>query len=278
MIRKFAAVPWCHRVWCYKAEIRFVLAMTFFGTILTGTATVHAQQTSTQPSSSQETPAQQPAAQQPSPQSSSQEASPEETGRRVKPKNYKDWTFNVGGGASLTSGTTQTFVRGGGGVAAAGVAHNTNQYFGFRADFQFDNLPLRQSALDSAQAPTASSRVYSIMLDPIINVPASKNWGGYIVFGPAFFHRSGRLQSSAALPGSSCDAFFIWWGNCLASGLPLSGDFLKANQNEFGFNFGGGITRQIRGDIEFYAEIRYMHGTHNSVTTDLRPITIGVRW
>lgn len=262
--------------------------MTFLVTILAGTATVHAQQTPAQqtpaqqtpaqPASTQPAPAQQPSAQQPSQQSSSQEATPEEVTRRVKPKNYKNWTFNVGGGASLTNGATKTFVRSGGGVGAVGAAHNYSQYFGFRADFQFNNLPLRQSALDQAQAPSASSQVYSIMVDPIINVPVSKDWGGYIVFGPSFLHRSGKLASSTALPGSGCDAFFTWWGNCLDSSLPLGGNFLSANQNEFGYNFGGGITRRIRGDIEFYTEIRYLHGTHNSVTTDVSPITIGLRW
>jgi hypothetical protein len=30
--------------------------------------------------------------------------------------------------------------------------------------------------------------------------------------------------------------------------------------------------------VERYAEFRYMHGKHNNVGTDLRPITIGLRW
>src|SRR2546430_15619602 len=73
-------------------------------------------------------------------QSSSQEASPEEIERPTKKKanEYNKWTFNVGGGASLTNGTTRKFVRGGGGVGAAGAARNYSKYFGVRLDFQFD--------------------------------------------------------------------------------------------------------------------------------------------
>ena len=184
----------------------------------------------------------------------------------------------MGGGASLTNGTTRKFVRGGGGVGAAGAARNYSKYFGVRLDFQFDNLPLRASALQAAQASGATDHVYSLMLDPIINIPVSKNWGGYIVFGPAFYHRSGKLDSSSAIPGSACNPFFIWWGHCFNGSLPINGQFLHSSQNEFGYNFGGAITRKIRPNMDLYVEFRYLHGKHNNITTDLRPITIGVRW
>ena len=262
MIRKFATVS------------RSRVALTLIAvTILVGTATVHAQQTPAEP-----TP---PAQQQPETQpSSSQQTSPEEIGpsRKPKVKDYKNWVFNVGGGASLPYGTTDTYVRGGGGVAAAGVARNYSKYFGLRLDFQFDNLPLRTSALELAQAPGATAHGYSLMLDPIINIPVSKNWGGYLVFGPSFVHRSGKLDSSSAVPGSACNGFFTWWGHCFDSSLPINGNFLHSSQNEFGYNFGGGIIRKIRPNIELYAEFRYLHGKHNNITTDLRPITIGIRW
>jgi len=275
MIRKFATVP------AFRVALTLILV-----TILAGATTVFAQQTPAQQTPAEQTPAQQPPAEpsaQPQPgqqPSSTQEASPEEIGlgRKPKVKDYKNWTFNVGAGASLTNGKTAVFVRGGGPIAAAGVARNYSKYFGFRLDFQFDNLPLRNSALELAQAPGATSHVYSLTLDPIINVPASKVWGGYILAGPAFYHRTGKLNSSTAIPGSACNPFFIWWGQCLNGSLPVRGEFLKANQNDLGENFGGGITRKITPDLEFYAEFRYLHGKHYNITTDLRPITIGVRW
>ncbi len=270
MIRKFAKVP----------EVRVVLTAVTLSTILAGTTALRAQQP----------PAQQPPAQQPSSQSSAQqpenqqpsseEASPEETTRRRKPQEYKNWNFNVGGGAATYSGATKQFVRGGGLIGAAGVARNYSKYFGLRADFQYDNLPLRNSALGpmGASAPGANSHVYTLMVDPIINLPFTKEWSGYIVFGPSFYHRSGKLDSSTAIPGSPCNAFFTWWGKCFASSLPVNGNFLHASQNEFGENFGGGVARRIRPNLEIYAEYRLAHGTSVHITTDLRPITIGVRW
>jgi len=276
MIRKFATIP----------GFRIVQTVMFVVMVLAGTATVQAQQAPAQQAPAPQPSAPQPSAQPPAQppadaqQSGSQEASEEESSsrRKIKPKDYKNWTFNVGGGAAVYNGTTKIFVRGGGGVAAGGVARNLNKYFGLRADFQFDNLPLRNSTLELAQAPGASDHVYSLMVDPIINVPATKVWSGYIVFGPSYYHRSGKLDSSTAIPGSACTPFFTWWGRCYAGSLPVNGNFLTSSQNEFGYNLGGGLARKVTPNIEIYAEFRYMHGKHNGITTDLRPITIGVRW
>jgi opacity protein-like surface antigen len=283
MIRKFAAVP----------GVRVVPMLLM--AILVGALTVHGQQTPAQQPPAQ-APAQQPQAQQPQVQQpqgqqpqaqqpadnqqSGQEATPGEIGmaRKPKVKPYKNWVYNVGGGASLLDGTTQKFVRGGGGVAAAGVARNYSQYLGLRLDFQFDNLPLKDSALRLAQAPGATSHVYSLTFEPIINIPLTSQWGGYVLVGPAFFHRSGDLDSSSVLPGSICNPFFQWWGRCFNSSLPVNGNFLHASQNEFGETFGVGVTHKLNPKVELYGEIRYLHGTHFKVTTDLRPITIGVRW
>jgi opacity protein-like surface antigen len=282
MIRKFAGIPGF-------AIVQSVALMT----ILAGVATVHAQQTPAQQPPVDQPQTQQPESQQPSSQessssqqsgsqqsSSSQEASPEEIAKEriAKTHNYKNWTFNAGGGASLTNGTTNKFVRGGGGIGAAGVARNYSKYFGFRLDFQFDNLPLRTTALQAAQAPGGHSQVYTLTLDPIINIPVTRVWGGYIVFGPGFYHRTGKLDSSTAIPGSACNPFQIWWGHCFNGSLPINGHFLNSSQNEIGYNFGGGITRKIRENIDFYAEFRYLHGSHGGITTDLRPITVGIRW
>jgi hypothetical protein len=284
MIRKFATV----------SRSRVFLATILAGGTMFFSQWVAAQQTS-QDTSTQSAPAPSPAppagqqssAPPPSaPQansqqsSGSQEASTEEIGPRhkVKPKEYKNWTFNVGGGASLTNGTTEKFVRSGGPIGAAGVARNYSKYFGLRVDFQWDNLPLRDSALLLAQAPGATSHVYSFTLDPIINIPVNNDWSGYFLIGPGFFHRSGKLDSSTVVPGVACNAFWDWWGTCFNGSIPLNKEFLSTSQNQFGEDFGGGIARKITPKIELYGEFRYLHGSGGGRTTDLRPITVGVRW
>src|SRR5258708_24513670 len=214
MIRKCAAVP----------RFRMVAGSSFFFTILAG-AVLQAQQTPSEPPPAPSAPAPaQPAAQTPDSQSSSsQEATPEDTTRRkVKLHDYKNWTVNVGGGASLENGTTKTYVRGGGGVIAAGVARNYSKYFWLRADFPWANRPLRSSALQLAPAPGATRHVYSLMLDPTINIPVTKRYGGYVLIGPSYYHRSGKLDSSTAIPGPRVNGFLARWGPCPPPTPPLT--------------------------------------------------------
>jgi opacity protein-like surface antigen len=241
------------------------------------------QQNSAQPPAAQQqgSDQQQGSAQQPSgSQSGNEEATPEEATprHRTKPKEFKNWNFNAGGGANIGSGQTKKFVIGGGGTFGGGVARNFNKYFGFRLDVLFNNLPLRNTAFLLAQAPGGNNHVYTATLDPIINIPATRLWSGYVVFGPSYLHRSGKLDSSTAVPGSACNPFWAWWGRCFAGSLPLTVDFLRASQNQFGYNVGGGIARKVYNNIEIYAEFRIIHGDHNNITTDIRPITMGVRW
>jgi opacity protein-like surface antigen len=200
------------------------------------------------------------------------------TSRRKHPHDYKNWTFNVGAGANLDSGSTHTWVRGGGFVGAAGVARNANKYLGLRADFIFADLPLRDSTQELAQATGATSYAYAVTLDPIINIPVTSKYSGYVLLGPAFTHRSGHLEGDTTVPGSGCNSFWTWWGACANVSIPLSGSFVDASQNEFGYNAGGGVARKFPSGAEIYLEYRLMHGSGNSIQTDFRPITIGFRW
>jgi hypothetical protein len=205
-----------------------------------------AEQPATPPSATPAPATQAPAAQQPS---TGQEPSDEisSSARRKKPHDYKNWNFNVGAGANLDSGSTRTWVRGGGPVGAAGVARNANKYLGF---------------------------------NPIINLPVTKLYSGYFTFGGGFFHRSGSLSGSTAVPGSPCNEFWSWWGACINSNafIPLSGNFVNSSLNQWGYDVGGGVARKMPSGVEIYLEYRLMHGTASNITTDFRPITIGFRW
>ncbi|MGA8621436.1 MAG: hypothetical protein WB660_23290 [Candidatus Sulfotelmatobacter sp.] len=228
-----------------------------------------------------------PAAQQPEsptptaqlPANEQEPADEESTSRRRKrPHDYRNWNYNIGVGANVDSGATKTFVRGGGVLGTVGVARNANKYFGLRADFIFADLPLRVSTLQLAQAGGARSYVAAFTLDPIINLPVTKLYSGYVILGPGFYHRGGSLSSDTAVPGSGCNPFWIWWGACSNLRIPLNGSFVDSSQNEFGYNVGAGVTRKMPSGVEIYAEYRLMHGSANGTSTDFRPITIGVRW
>ncbi|MGA7889368.1 MAG: hypothetical protein WB993_07735, partial [Candidatus Sulfotelmatobacter sp.] len=60
------------------------------------------------------------AAQQPATSQEAGEEGPITAHRKARPHDYKNWEFNVGGGANVDSGATKTWVRGGGVVGTAG--------------------------------------------------------------------------------------------------------------------------------------------------------------
>jgi opacity protein-like surface antigen len=212
------------------------------------------------------------------PATGQQPAEEEESTSRRKRAQYQKWQFNVSAGVNTTGGTTKDFVRGGAFTTMAGAARNANRYLGLRLDFMYANLPLRATALELAQATGATNYALSATLDPIINIPASKDWGLYILFGPAFTHRHGSLDNDTTPPGSPCTAFWRWYSGCLNASVPLNGNFVNPTQNDWGYNFGAGISRKVPSGVEIYAEYRFMHGSNHGVTTDFRPITIGFRW
>ena len=255
-------------------------AQGFAQTTPSGDTPAPAQQTPAAPSPGAQAPAATPSpAQQPA---SGQEPADEvsTSRRKSRPHDYKNWNFSTSIGANMDSGTTKEFVRGGGVAATAGVARNANKYLGLRADFIWANLPLRQSTLGIAQATSATNNLYSITLDPIIHIPATQLYSGYVLFGGGFYHRVGHLDSDTATPGSGCNSFWAWWGACQNSNafIPLNSSFVSSSLNEFGYNYGGGVARKMPSGVEIYGEYRFLHGSHNGITTDVRPITIGVRW
>ena len=199
--------------------------------------------------------------------------------RQRKPKDYKNWNYDVGAGASVYGGPTKTFARGGGVVGTVGVARNANKYLGLRADFMYQDLPLKQTSLLLAQAGSANTYVLAFTVDPIINFEVTKTVNAYVLFGPGYYHRGGTLNSDTAVPGTPCDAFFTWWnGTCNNVSLGLNGSFIHSSQNDFGYNVGAGVTRKMPSGVEVFAEFRLLHGSANGTTTDVRPITVGFRW
>ncbi len=259
-----------------------LLVLGGFSGMLAFAQTASADQTQTPTGQAPATNAQPPQSSTPSPQPSGSQESSEEEGplpRQRKPPDFNKWSYNVGAGANVDSGATKTFVRGGGLGGTVGVARNGNKYLGLRADFMYEDLPLKQSSLLLASAQSANSYLLSFTVDPIINIPVTSNFGAYLLFGPGYFHRGGTLNSDTAVPGTACNSFYTWWnGLCPNVSLPLDGSFVHSSQNDFGYNLGAGITRKMPSGVEVYAEFRLIHGSANETTTDVRPITVGVRW
>ena len=116
----------------FASALTLLVLTTLLGAQGFAQATLPGQPAAAPTPAAQQPAAQPPAAQQPAAQQPASGQEPAEevpiSRRKARPKNYKNWTFDVGLGANLDSGATRSFVRQGGGVATAGVARNANKY------------------------------------------------------------------------------------------------------------------------------------------------------
>jgi hypothetical protein len=77
--------------------------------------------------------------------------------------------------------------------------------------------------------------------------------------------------------GVICDPYWSWWYGCTIGSVNIITGSRSANA--FGENIGGGLTFRLgESHAKIYTEIRYHHASYDKVSTQLLPLTFGIRW
>ena len=77
--------------------------------------------------------------------------------------------------------------------------------------------------------------------------------------------------------GVICTPYWSWWFGCVLGSVNIVTGTTASNA--FGENIGGGLTYRLgEGRIKLYAEARYHHASYNRVSTNILPLTFGIRW
>jgi hypothetical protein len=238
--------------------------------------------------------------------------------RRYSRPNYSDshtnpdgsakYSFIVGGGFTLPVGGSHSYLATSWDFQA-GVGRNFNKKFGVQADFNWANFGFQTATLNNLLAIYNSlgatdqngnplsqlggnSHVWSFTLDPIYNFYTSDTWGGYVIGGGGFYHKTANFTVPAI--GTECDFF----GNCFQ--FQANSTIDKYTSNAFGVNGGLGLTYKASrfSSIRFFVEGRYVYTFNsprtfsfgdingngfnvfpqNSAKTGFIPITFGVRF
>ena len=211
------------------------------------------------------------------------------------------WAFVVGGGFTLPVGGTH-------GYATTsykfqgGVGRNLNKNFGVILQFDWDNFGINTNTLNNLLAIYngigagltqigGDTHVWSFTLNPIYNFAQRDNWGGYVVGGLGFYHKSTTFTTPSI--GEYCDPFY----GCYLYQANQAID--KYTSNAFGINGGLGLTYKFSrfADERFFAEVRYVYNFNsrrpfdvsgatpyfnafpqNSQPTTFIPVTFGIRF
>jgi len=192
----------------------------------------------------------------------------------VHAQEYNKWMFNIGGGVGFPLSNLSNFVNNGANVSVGG-GYNFAHNFGVDTEFLWQNLPVNSQTLQLLQTPGASARQYAWTFNPIFRLPVHGKLGAYAIGGIGWYHRSGETTTPGV--GVICDPYWSWWYGCTLGSVNIVTGSKSANA--FGENIGGGITYRLgESNAKIYAEVRYHHAGYNRVSTNILPLTFGVRW
>jgi Outer membrane protein beta-barrel domain len=192
----------------------------------------------------------------------------------VQAQDYSHLNFNIGGGIGFPVGNLSNFVNSGGNFVVGGGV-NFSHHLGVDGEFMWHDLPIKSSFINALNTPSASARQYSVTINPIISVGGSHRGGAYVIGGIGWYHRSG--ETTTPVLATICDPYLSWWFGCsIGTVSVITG---SASDDTWGQNIGGGVTARLgESHVKFYAEARYHHADYHSVSTELVPLTFGLRW
>jgi opacity protein-like surface antigen len=184
------------------------------------------------------------------------------------------WLFNVGGGVGFPQGDLTSFVNSGANFVVGG-GYSFTSHLGVDGEFMWHDLPINSTTKQLLQTPGASARQYAVTVNPIIHFPLHSKLSAYVIGGIGWYHRSGETTTPG--PGVICDPYWFWWYECTIGSVDIVTG--SRSDNAFGENIGGGLTYQLgESRAKFYAEARYHHASYNKVSTQILPLTFGIRW
>jgi len=192
----------------------------------------------------------------------------------VHAQDYSKFLFNIGGGIGFPQGDLSSFVNSGGHFVIGGGV-NFSSHFGVDTEFMWHDLPINSTTLAHLQTPGASARQYAWTFNPIVHANFGHHLGAYGIGGIGWYHRSGETTTPGV--GVICDPYWSWWYGCTIGSVSIVTGSRSANS--FGENIGGGLTYQLgESHAKIYVEIRYHHASYDSVSTNLLPLTFGLRF
>jgi hypothetical protein len=180
-----------------------------------------------------------------------------------------------------------------------GGTFNITEHVGFMADYTYARMNGPDRTIPISSAPGLAALTNGIIESNhqmhfgtfnIIYKAQSEDrpFGGYVLGGLGVYHRIVQLTSPSVGYATVCDPF---WYVCYPTAVSIDTIIGDRSSNDFGINFGGGIT--FGSDAKFYVETRYHYvwgpevttpgasavcGSDCSTNAQYFPVTFGVRW
>lgn len=190
-------------------------------------------------------------------------------------------TFEGGGGANAPIGNDQPFITWGGNFTVGG-GYRFNRHLSGLIEYQFLDNKIPGALASAAGSQGGHVHIWSLTADPVFDLFPSKKYDAYVTGGGGFYRKVTTFTDVEEV--EECYYF------CIVGDENVTVGHFSSNQG--GANLGFGITRRLGsadtggdGRLKAFAEVRYLwldtpkyvQGTEVG-TTELLPITIGLRW
>lgn len=167
-----------------------------------------------------------------------------------------------------------------------GVGYNFDRHNSLIGEFMWNDLQPTSGALNQIRAATNNpglngrGNFVGLMANYRLRFEG-KTFGAYLIAGGGGFYRNVSLSQLVTVGNSvTCSPEWLWWGFSCSSGVVTSRQTLASSSSTApGADGGVGFTVKLPDSrYKFYVEARYYFSPNKSVSTQLLPIGIGIRF
>jgi hypothetical protein len=185
----------------------------------------------------------------------------------------------AGAGFNTPIGNDGNVLTWGGNINLGGGLHFSKR-FTLLAEYNFTDDKLPGSLIADAGAQGGYAHIWSLTLDPVIDLFPKRTNSAYVTGGGGFY----RKVTSFTDPVEVEECYYF-------CGIGYENEVVSHfSSNQGGVNFGAGLTHRLGGvygdgQMRLFGEVRYVYlstppvGQRNGLgSTEMLPVTFGVRW
>ena len=154
-----------------------------------------------------------------------------------------------------------------------GLGWNFSPRLAVLGEYEFDRNKIPAHILQQVGEPGGNVHTWSLTLDPVFYYKTSGKWGGYVTGGGGFYRKLTAFTQPVQAIGTYCDYFYCY-PYYYTSNVVVS----HYSSNQGGLNIGTGLTFGQLSRAKFFAEARYEWLNTPGRSTQIIPVTFGLRW
>ena len=191
--------------------------------------------------------------------------------------------LHLGGGIGVPLNPTARFA-GVSGNFQMGAGYNLNKHNSIVGEFMWHALPPNRNSLlplvkPGLQSIHASDNLYALTTNYMFHTEGNR-FGYYLIGGGGWYYRHAQLKNYTVAPGTVCAPAWDWWGYiCRAGFVPSDNVLATRGVSSGGVNAGVGFTVRVTDwGLKLYMESRYHYAPSGHISTQVVPVTFGIRW